>query len=494
MESLLKLMESKRNKLLFSILFILLIAYLPLFHNLSKNVITIWDEALYANNAIDMANNGSIIVLKEDTTATLVNVKPTLVIWLQVISIKVFGANEFAVRFPSALAALLTCFIVFFFAKKNFGYKVAILSILIVLSCGGYIRNHVTRTGDLDSVLVLFITGYTLLFIDFVINNHKQVQRFCITFSILLVLAFLTKGIAGWMPLLGIFLAISFSGKLRSVFLKRTPFIYFLFVLNSCLGYYFLREYLAPGYFKVVWESEFLRFTNNIMPWHSQPFSFYFKNFYLSHFKYFVLLLPLVLIKTTTKKASLFNRLSICFILTYLLLISYPTVKLDWYDAPIYPVLAVLVALSFLMTLQKIQIAYNTIYYVLLLVSIAFILGLPYKETIKQLHTSNIQELEKNGYALKHLPKNSLQTDAVKVFMTVAHPVHLEQVKFYIKALAYNSKIKIGLTSDISNINMGNQVIAEKPNDRKVLLAHFNVQEQKFDDFYIFYINSRKDN
>ena len=47
--------------------------------------------------------------------------KPILIYWLQAVSVTIFGFNEWAFRFPSALASIFWCFIVFQFSqvKRN---------------------------------------------------------------------------------------------------------------------------------------------------------------------------------------------------------------------------------------------------------------------------------------------------------------------------------------------------------------------------------------
>src|ERR1700758_1985270 len=91
-----------------SIGLLLIIVCIPLFYNLGKFQIRMWDEARYANNAIDMFLSKDLIVLKHDGETDLYSTKPPLVICMQALSMALFGINEFAVRFPSALFALLT--------------------------------------------------------------------------------------------------------------------------------------------------------------------------------------------------------------------------------------------------------------------------------------------------------------------------------------------------------------------------------------------------
>lgn len=70
-----------------------------------------WDEINFAEAAREM-------LLLQDYLRVHINFqpfweKPPLFIWLQAISMNLFGANEFAARFPNAIAGILTLFILF---------------------------------------------------------------------------------------------------------------------------------------------------------------------------------------------------------------------------------------------------------------------------------------------------------------------------------------------------------------------------------------------
>lgn len=69
------------------IILLLVISYIPIFFNLEKAPIRMWDEAIYANNALEMAVNHDFLVLHNNGVPNLYNTKPPLVIWLQTLCI-----------------------------------------------------------------------------------------------------------------------------------------------------------------------------------------------------------------------------------------------------------------------------------------------------------------------------------------------------------------------------------------------------------------------
>src|SRR5688572_2438884 len=58
--------------------------------------------------------------------------KPALLYWLQILSYQLFGVSEFAARFPSALAALITVFLVYELARSMFTRTTGLLAGVIV--------------------------------------------------------------------------------------------------------------------------------------------------------------------------------------------------------------------------------------------------------------------------------------------------------------------------------------------------------------------------
>ena len=98
---------------------LLLVIAAPLFAHLGNMPLQMWDEARQAISALEMGSNHHWLVSYYDGKPDMADTKPPLLIWLQLLSIKLLGANELAVRFPSALAAAFTCFIIYWFC----GYK-----------------------------------------------------------------------------------------------------------------------------------------------------------------------------------------------------------------------------------------------------------------------------------------------------------------------------------------------------------------------------------
>jgi 4-amino-4-deoxy-L-arabinose transferase-like glycosyltransferase len=257
-----------------------LFVFISIFYNISVPSIYMWDEAVYANNALEMSQNNKLFPLYTDGKISEYNVKPPLVIWMQYIAIKLHGINELSIRLPSVLAGIMTCFIIGFFGTRNFNFQIGAISILILLTIQGYVNTHVIRSGDLDATLVFFTTAYLLLFLQDLIRPFNNRIKYFSILGILIFLAFLSKSIAGLMPLLGMVLAVLLVPENRKILREKYLYFSVIGVLVAIVSYYLIAELSNPGYFGKVWASEFLRLTENVMPWHAQPFWFYVANHY----------------------------------------------------------------------------------------------------------------------------------------------------------------------------------------------------------------------
>jgi 4-amino-4-deoxy-L-arabinose transferase-like glycosyltransferase len=86
--------------------------------------------------------------------------KPILVYWLQAISLKIFGVNEFAVRLPSALCAFLWCVAIGQFAWRRYGRAVAIAAAGVLATSLGPML--IGRAATADALLNMLLTLSTL--------------------------------------------------------------------------------------------------------------------------------------------------------------------------------------------------------------------------------------------------------------------------------------------------------------------------------------------
>jgi 4-amino-4-deoxy-L-arabinose transferase-like glycosyltransferase len=340
----------QRNYIAFIIL--LTLAYFPLFLHLDAVPLMVWDEARLAVSAFEMLQNHEYIVVTYGNKPDLWSVKPPLMIWLIALSFKTFGYNELALRLPSALAGLATIIVLFQFCKTFFkSQSMGLFSAFVLMTTMGYVEHHVTRTGDYDSLLILFQFSSYLYFIKhyFEKENSKRNLFLC---ALMLSLAIMTKGIAGLMLCLSIVLFILLEKKIISYLMRSDTYIALLIAFTPISIYLFLREKASTGYLNAVWDMElFNRFSPSFsaalanMPL-NEKIQYYIGNIFVSDFTTWIFLFPVGVLSTSFydnkghRKALLLIVLNI---IIFLFIITYSTTKNGWYDAPVYPFLAMIV-------------------------------------------------------------------------------------------------------------------------------------------------------
>src|SRR6185312_1630589 len=118
-----------------------------------------WDEINFAESAREMIVTGKYHRVQINFQPFWE--KPPLFFWLQVASMKLFGINEFAARFPNAICGIVTLVTFFLIGKK---FKSPRFGFIWAMSSLGSFRTHsYFQSRIIDTVFHYFIL-LTLLF------------------------------------------------------------------------------------------------------------------------------------------------------------------------------------------------------------------------------------------------------------------------------------------------------------------------------------------
>jgi len=135
--------------------------YLTL-HNLGVYPLSTWDEAIYGNVARNMLQDGhwlSPTVQWGGYNDRLFFEKPPGAFWLQAVAMMLFGVSEFAVRLPSALAAVGTLILTYRFGRQLFNRRVGLFAAGIWLFTPFVLFGaNAARTGGTDTLTTFFGT------------------------------------------------------------------------------------------------------------------------------------------------------------------------------------------------------------------------------------------------------------------------------------------------------------------------------------------------
>lgn len=322
---------------------LLVLIYLVVFVKIDTYHIRWWDESLFAVNTHDMLSNHKYFSLYFDGIHDYTNTKPPLTIWLQLIFVKLLGYNEMAVRLPSAIAAAISVIVLFLFVDKRFGKVYAWLSTLVFLTSLGYFGFHTARTADADSLLSLFVLLTNINFLRFV-NEQRRVL--ILYFFIFITLAFCTKMYAALL-FAPAYLFILVRHKLFKGFIGNSFFwIGLVFFVGAAFTLIYLRELDTPGYIHEILFKDAGR-VFNVVEDHNATWEYYLDNLILTRFSFWfiVLLIGSVFIVSNWRNPNerIFQDLFV-MVLAYLVVISLSVTKLEWYDMPLYPLMAMICA------------------------------------------------------------------------------------------------------------------------------------------------------
>ena len=211
----------------------LLFAGCVLFHALGTWTLPLIDrdEPRFAEASREMIQRGDYIVPYFNNHLRLD--KPPLTYWAQAASYRLFSENDFAARFPSAIAAALIALSILAWGTRVGGNRVGWwAAIIFTFSLQTFLH---AKAAVADMWLVLFVTlahwsGFELLGRSSSQSKHETSNAEHRTsnlwwwmFYVSLAFGFLAKGPIGWTPLLTVGSTIIFAGK--SQLGKRFKFV-----------------------------------------------------------------------------------------------------------------------------------------------------------------------------------------------------------------------------------------------------------------------------
>lgn len=314
-----------------------------LLYRLGAAPIAIWDEARLANNAIEMANKGFSLVTTYGGVPDHWNTKPPLLIWMMAGAIKLFGATEWAVRLPSVLASIATASVMFWFCAVHLKRPLAgFIAVLVMFNMPGYLIVHGARSGDYDAMLALWTTSYLVCGFVLAEVGRARVPALLGLFSLLVVLAFMTKTIQGliFLPVVLVYLGV--RGRLPQILRSRSLYAGMALFLLVAVGYYFAREQADPGYFAVARANDLGGRFGTVIENHKHgPF------WYVTQFQFYPWLIPGIVAATLMawrgagpqRKVGAYFGAATAF---YLIIISSASTKLWWYESPLAPLIGIL--------------------------------------------------------------------------------------------------------------------------------------------------------
>lgn len=279
------------------------------------------DEGFFAEASRQMLATGDFVTINVNGEERYD--KPALFFWFNVLSMKLFGINEFAVRFPSFIFFILTLIQLYNFSKKHFLTSTAHISVVIMISILQF--QVLARASVSDNLLNLLVASALLSFYNFEQNNEQRSLFAMYTFA---GLGLLTKGPIAFIIIFGvIFFYLIFTQNLKFLRKLLHPlFILWAFIIPLPWFYFAYKKSGEFLFYDFLIKHNIGRFTNT-MESHGGYFWYYIPVVFLAFLPFIHLIIP-------SFKNIIFNKKNL-FLATWffvpLILFSFSKTQLPHY-------------------------------------------------------------------------------------------------------------------------------------------------------------------
>jgi 4-amino-4-deoxy-L-arabinose transferase len=302
------------------------------------------DESRYAEIPREMIVSGDWIVPHLDGLRYFE--KPVMGYWLNALSIKLFGENAFAVRFPSALATGISAIIIFLLVYRFAGeITTAIAAALIFLT--SFIVYGIGTFNVLDSMLAVFVTASMASFFFAHTSGTSGIKKkgFLLLFGICCGLAFLTKGFLAFaVPVVVIVPFMIWERRLKALFFM--PWLPIAGAVLVALPWAVLIHLKEPDFWHFfIWNEHIKRFLSSGAQ-HHESFWYYSYLFPPAALPWiFFLPVSIIGLKKIGVRASI-TRYTLCWFFFPFLFFSVSKGKILTYILPCFPPFAILMSIG----------------------------------------------------------------------------------------------------------------------------------------------------
>jgi 4-amino-4-deoxy-L-arabinose transferase-like glycosyltransferase len=317
-------------------------------------------DAVMAQVSRNMITSGDWVTARLDGVPYLE--KAPGLYWTVAVSMKVFGAHDWAVRIPVALSVIALCWITAMFGAWAFGRRPGLLAGLCMSTCIGLFL--FTRIILPDAMLTLTIALALWAFLRAIDEEERHPRIWAAIFAACLGLGLLLKSLIGVVfPIGAILLYLLFTRQLFStrVWKQLRPFSGLAIILLIAAPWHILATLRNPPYFSLSMRSvpgeyhgflwfyvineQLLRFLNLRFPrdYDTVP-PVYFWLFNLVWLFPWSVYLPAAcrLSYRPIDRAGKTRLLALCWIGFVMVFFTFSTTQ-EYYSMPIYPAMALLI-------------------------------------------------------------------------------------------------------------------------------------------------------
>lgn len=328
-------MHHKKDYILPIVLF--LSSSVVIFWKLGDGSLAMWDESEYAEISKNILRTGDWITLYWQSGLSPDFHIPPLYAWLTAITYKIFGINEFSARFWSAIFGISCIITTYLLGKELYNRYVGFIASVILLTSPQFL--DWSRRAMLDVPLTFFIT---LAILSFWIGYRKNNKYFILS-GVSIGLGFMTKGVAGIIPILIILLFAILSTDLKVLRNKNT--LKGIFAIIAVAAPWHISQLILHGkkFFDKYFMYHVIKRSEQAIEGHVGTDFYYFdilkKGF--QPYSFFILFAVLYNAKAVIEEKKREDILILSWIVVVLGIFTLAQSKLPWYIIPIYPALSI---------------------------------------------------------------------------------------------------------------------------------------------------------
>lgn len=349
-----------KNKYAFIIIITGLLLFLPF---LGSVHLFDWDEINFAESSREMLVTGNYTQVQINYEPFME--KPPLFFWMQALSMKVFGVNEFAARLPNALLGIITLLTFYFLGRKLFNERFGFVWALCYM--GSVLPFVYFKSGIIDPLFNYFIfLSVFWMASSFKGGENKKSTRYIFYSGLFIGLAILTKGPVGLLILFLTFLIYWGFGKFKRVTSIKNILVFAgTALLVSFLWFGFETAKNGTWFIK-----EFINYQVRLFSTpdagHGQPFYYHFIVVAIGCFPISILAAGSLFKKEYEEKTD-FNKWMKILFWVVMILFSIVTTKIVHYSSLSYFPLSYLAA-CYIYKLSEGKIKINNVLFVFLII------------------------------------------------------------------------------------------------------------------------------
>ena len=288
-----------------------------------------WDEINFAESAREMIASGNYFSVQINFTRF--TEKPPLFFWMQVVSMKVFGVNEFSARFPNAICGIVTLVVLFRIGKQIFNEQFARIWVMVYL--GTFVTFLYFKSGIIDPWFNLFI--FLAIYHFYSLTTSVQVNRLkhLVLTGVFLGLAVLTKGPVAILIALLTYLVVVVLNRFR-FFINGKEFVtIFVTTLIVCFAWFGVDLIQNGPSFLIEFLQRQIAIFSTSDADHGEPFFYHWWVLLLGCFPASIFFMKGMFVQAERKEQKMFKQWMVVLFWVTLLLFSIVKTKIVHYSS-----------------------------------------------------------------------------------------------------------------------------------------------------------------